>query len=78
MPEEQAAFDPVSALAGSRKSLGHEKETQTVGWATVLASSGDDYDQDSEMEASRNVARTPAGAVGEEKLKPSMLYKNEE
>lgn len=77
MPEEQAAFDAVSALAESRKSLGREQETQTVGWATVLASSGDDYDQDSEMEASRNVARTPTGAAGEEKLKPSMLCKYE-
>jgi hypothetical protein len=77
MPEEQAAFDAVSALAESRKSLGREQETQTVGWATVLASSSDDYDQDSEMEASRNVARTPTGAAGEEKLKPSMLCKNE-
>lgn len=77
MPEEQAAFDVVSALAENRKSPGREQETQTVGWATVLASSSDDYDRDSGMEASRNVARTPTGAAGEEKLKPSMLCKNE-
>ncbi len=77
MPEEQAAFDVVSALAESRKSLGREQETQTAGWAMVLASSSDDYDRDSGMEVIRNVARTPTDAVEEEKLKPSMLCKNE-
>lgn len=70
-------FDVVSALAESRNPLGRERETQTVGWATVLASSSDDYDRDSEMEASRNVVRTPTDAAGEKKLKPSMLCKNE-
>jgi hypothetical protein len=81
MPGEQAASDaPSSPVASGRplNPLDREPETQTADWATGPASSDDDYDWDSGMEASQNVAKTPTGAAGEEKLKPSMLCKNKE
>lgn len=72
-----AGWSPV-ANGRPLNPLDREPETQTADWAMGPASSGDDYDRDSEMEASRNVVKTPTGAAGEEKLKPSMLCKNEE
>jgi hypothetical protein len=75
MPGERAAFDAASALAATRMPLGREPETQMADWATETPSSGDDYDRDSGKEASRNVVKTPTGAAGGAKLKPSMLCK---
>ena len=75
MPGERAAFDAASAPTASWMSLDRELETQTADWATEPASSGDDYDRGLGKEVSRNVAKTPTGAAGGEKLKPSMLCK---
>jgi hypothetical protein len=75
MPEERAAFDAASARVGTGMPLGRERETQTADWATETPSSGDDYDRDSLEAASRNVVKTPTGAAGGAKLKPSMLCK---
>jgi hypothetical protein len=46
--------------------------------AAEPALSGDGYDQGSGREASQNAVKTPTGAAGEEKLKPSMLCKKNE